>query len=323
MPIEQIRALVTNDFNALNTTIIENLSSQVVLINQIGKHIVKSGGKRLRPLLVLLSAKCFSYSGSDHIHLAAIIELIHTATLLHDDVVDESKLRRNQQTANAIWDNSASVLVGDFVYSRTFQMMVGLNRMDIMAKLSDTTNAIAEGEVLQLMNCNNPNTTESDYLRIIEYKTAILFAAATELGAMISDRQPHEINALREYGHNIGMAFQIVDDILDYTANSDELGKNIGDDLAEGKPTLPLIYALTHASPEDQTLLRDAITHSRIDSLEKIQSIIVASHAIEYTKELAQQYVDQAIRALSDISAAKKYKDALIDLANFALSRSY
>ena len=248
MDLKNIQALAQNDMTAVNDLIYSQLQSDVALINQLGVYIVNAGGKRMRPMLTVLSARALNYQGTNHIDIAAIIEFIHTATLLHDDVVDESNMRRGRETANALFGNSASVLVGDFLYTRSFQMMTKLNNMEIMDILSDATNIVAEGEVLQLMNCNDPETTEDSYMQVIYCKTAKLFEAATRLAAVVSNQDKFTIKAMQNYGKYLGTAFQLVDDIMDYTADAKEMGKNVGDDLAEGKPTLPLLYAMQHGN---------------------------------------------------------------------------
>jgi len=322
MDFKAIQALATADMQAVNDLILRSLHSDVVLINQIGHYIVNSGGKRLRPLLLTLSARMFNYTGSYHIDLAAVVEFIHTATLLHDDVVDASDLRRGKQTANAVWGNEASVLVGDFLYSRAFQMMVRVDSMRVMQILSDATNVIAEGEVLQLLNCHEPDTTEADYLRVIQCKTAKLFESAAELGAVISQQPTAHAAAMRAYGMHLGTAFQLIDDVLDYSASAEDLGKNIGDDLAEGKPTLPLIYALRHSDAEQHTLLRDAIINGGMDNITAVMAAIEATGAITYTAQSAQREADQALAALQGIPASP-YREALEALAIFSVERSY
>ncbi len=320
--LDSIRNLVNDDLKAVNALIVDNLASPITLIQQLGQHIILSGGKRLRPLLALLSAKCFNYQGSGHIRLAAIIEFIHTATLLHDDVVDESNMRRGQETANAIWGNQASVLVGDFLFSRAFQMMVDLDSLKVMGILADASNTIAAGEVLQLMNCHEPETTETRYMEVIQAKTAKLFSAATQLGAHIAG-QPETIEmAMAEYGRCLGNAFQLVDDALDYSGNVEEMGKNIGDDLAEGKPTLPLIYALQQANPTQRQLLTQAIREGSLNSLSEILEAIASTKAIEYTYAAARREALTAIEALHCVPDSP-YRDALIELANFTIDRNY
>ncbi len=314
-----VQALAAEDCRRVDALIRGRLQSQVVLVNQVAEHII-AGGKRLRPLVVLLAARAAGYRGDDHIAAAAIIEFIHTATLLHDDVVDESGLRRGRSTANAVFGNAASVLVGDFLYSRSFQLMVDLDRMAVMRLLADTTNAIAEGEVLQLMHLNNPDTSEDDYFRVIERKTAILFAAATELGAMLAGRPLEEQRALREYGHSLGMAFQIADDILDYEADEADLGKNLGDDLAEGKPTLPLIHALGQASATQQRDLRDAIESGGREHLPGVLAAIREHGGIGYARDHAETFAARAVSAL-DALPPSRHRDALAFLAGFAVAR--
>jgi len=323
MDIDQIRALSSDDMQAVNTLIQEQVDSDVALINQLGFYIVNSGGKRLRPLLTVLSARAMGIQNNDHHTLAAIVEFIHTATLLHDDVVDESTMRRGRETANAVFGNQASVLVGDFLYTRSFQMMVSLKRMRVMQILSEATNQIAEGEVLQLMNCNDANTTEARYFDVIYGKTARLFEAATQLAAVLTDQSEAIEHAMQEYGKHLGTAFQLADDLLDYMADSEEMGKNAGDDLAEGKPTLPLLYAMWHAQNEDdRTLIRDAIEQSNgLAHLTRIQGIMEATGALDYTRQCAQNEVNMAIESLTSIPDSQ-YKDALIALAHISIERT-
>jgi octaprenyl-diphosphate synthase len=322
MDFHQIRSLLDSDLKAIDRCILDELHSDVVLVNQIGHYIIQSGGKRVRPLLVALCAKACGYQGSHHVPLAAIVEFIHTATLLHDDVVDESTMRRGKATANAEFGNQASVLVGDFLYSRAFQMMVNIDSMRVMRILADATNVIAEGEVLQLMNCNDPDTTEAQYMEVIHYKTAKLFQAAGQLGAVISGRDEQTIQALGEYGMRVGTAFQLVDDILDYKASADEMGKNVGDDLAEGKPTLPLIHVMRQGSPEQISRVRDAITHGGADQLELILESIVQTGALEYTQRIAIKEVELAKAAIAPIDDSP-YKQAMLSLADFIIQRTY
>jgi len=317
-----VRALADDDMKRVDSLIRHRLSSDVVLINQIADHIIASGGKRLRPMLHVLAAGAAGYGGEQHIKLAAVIEFIHTSTLLHDDVVDESDLRRGRKTANAVWGNAASVLVGDFLYSRSFQLMVELDDMRVMRILADTTNTIAEGEVLQLLNIGNADVDEAAYLAVIERKTAVLFAAATELGGVLGGLPETQIAALRRYGMELGYAFQIADDLLDYVSDADTLGKNIGDDLAEGKPTLPLIYALQKANPEQAQSLRHAIEHGGLDSLERIIAAIRDSGALDRTHERAVHHAHAARDALEALPASK-YRDALAALADYSVQRSY
>lgn len=317
-----LRRLISEDMQLVNELIERRLYSEVELINQLSHYIINSGGKRLRPALVLLSARAFGYRGNQHIELAAIIEFIHTATLLHDDVVDASKLRRGHLTANQRWGNEASVLVGDFLYSRAFQMMVDLGSLRVMEILSDATNVIAEGEVLQLLNRHDPATTEELYLQVIRNKTAKLFEAAGQTGAILAGRSPAEEQAMADYGLHIGTAFQLIDDVLDYSATSDALGKNIGDDLAEGKPTLPLLYAYWHGTARQSQIIAEAITQGGLDNIEAISEAIENTGAIAYTAALAREQAEQAIRGI-EILEASEYRDALLELAAFAVNRQY
>lgn len=319
--IKTITQLVKADFEATNSVILEQLQSDVVLVNQLGHYIVAAGGKRLRPLLVLMVANALGYKGDQHHKAAAIIEFIHTATLLHDDVVDESDRRRGRETANALFGNAASVLVGDFLYSRSFQMMVKLDKMQIMQLLANTTNQIAEGEVLQLMNCNDPNATEASYFEVIHNKTAILFATACELGAVLADRDDLAA-ALNQFGLHLGLAFQLMDDALDYTADSAELGKNVGDDLAEGKPTLPLIYAKQHADAAGQALINQCIENGGLEHLAEIQQIIKTTQAIDYTLQQAQQQIIKAKHYLTQLPQ-NQFTQALSQLADLAVARTH
>jgi octaprenyl-diphosphate synthase len=318
----QVRDLAASDMQRVDALIRQRLSSDVVLINQIADHIIASGGKRLRPMLHVLAAGAAGYSGDEHIKLAAIIEFIHTSTLLHDDVVDESDLRRGRKTANALWGNAASVLVGDFLYSRSFQLMVELDDMRIMRILADTTNTIAQGEVLQLLNIGNADVDEAAYLAVIERKTAVLFAAATELGGILGGLPENQIAALREYGMQLGYAFQIADDLLDYVSDAGTLGKNIGDDLAEGKPTLPVIYALEKSTPEQAQSLRHAIERGGLDSLDRIIAAIRDSGALERTHQRAVFHADAAREALQ-VLPSSTHRDALLALAAYAVERTH
>jgi len=317
-----IQQLMAPAMNQVDKEILQELNSDVVLINQIGFHIVNSGGKRLRPMLVALSACALGYEGKEHTTLAAVIEFIHTATLLHDDVVDESDMRRGDETANAIWGNAASVLVGDFLYSRSFEMMVSVNNMRVMDILSHTTNAIAEGEVLQLLNINNPDTNEAQYLEVIRRKTAKLFEAGTRLGAVLANKDESIENALSAYGLHLGNAFQIMDDMLDYTADVKELGKNLGDDLAEGKPTLPLIHAMANGTEEQANFIRETIKNGNRAAYLDILSIIKSTGSLAYTAAFADREAQKAIDALSDIPDSD-YKHAMEQLALFSIQRSY
>ncbi len=322
MDLKNIQQLSHDDMSLVNDLIYSQLQSDVALINQLGIYIVNAGGKRMRPMLTVLAAKALGYKGKEHISIAAIIEFIHTATLLHDDVVDESNMRRGRETANALFGNSASVLVGDFLYTRSFQMMTKLNNMNIMDILSDATNIVAEGEVLQLMNCNDPDTTEESYLEVIYCKTAKLFEAATRLAAVISN-QPKDIElAMLNYGKHLGTAFQLVDDIMDYTADAKEMGKNVGDDLAEGKPTLPLLYAMQHGSQTQKQLIRDAIEHGNgMDNLTIILEAMKETGALKYTQQKAEEEADKAIMSLSQLPDSE-YKQALVELAHIAANRT-
>ena len=322
MDIERIRAPIADDLQAVNALIRRELHSEVALINQLAGYIIDSGGKRLRPVTTLLAAQACGYAGDRHIAAAAIIEFIHTATLLHDDVVDESSLRRGRQTANAIWGNQASVLVGDFLYSRSFQMMVDIGQMRVMEILADTTNTIAEGEVMQLLNCHDPDTTEERYMAVIHCKTAKLFEAAAQLGAVLAGRPLEEEMALGRYGMHLGTAFQLIDDVLDYRASSAELGKNIGDDLAEGKPTLPLIHAMRHGRPEEAQIIRDAIEQGGLDRIDIVTRTIESTGALDYTVRLAAQEADQAVEGLGFLPDSPA-REALISLARFAVDRHY
>jgi octaprenyl-diphosphate synthase len=325
--IKAIQALSQDDMTKVNDLIYGQLQSDVALINQLGIYIVNAGGKRMRPMLTVLTAQALNHANSDnlddkHCTIAAIIEFIHTATLLHDDVVDESNMRRGRETANALFGNSASVLVGDFLYTRSFQMMTKLGDMRIMDILSDATNIVAEGEVLQLMNCNDPDTTEESYLQVIYCKTAKLFEAATRLAAVITNQNTATETAIADYGKYLGTAFQLVDDILDYTADAKEMGKNVGDDLAEGKPTLPLIYAMSHGTDQQRKLIRDAIEHGNgMEHLDDILSAMKQTGALVYTQKKAEIEADKAINALS-ILPESDYKTALIALAHIAANRS-
>jgi octaprenyl-diphosphate synthase len=322
MQLDQIREPVAEELRRLDEVIVARLASDVVLVNQVAQYIVGAGGKRLRPLSVLLAARASGYSGGQHVEAAAIIEFIHTATLLHDDVVDGSGLRRGRHTANEVFGNQASVLVGDYLYSRAFQMMVDLGDMRIQSVMADATNTIAMGEVLQLMNAHDPDTSEQSYLEVIYRKTARLFEAGAQMAAILAKAPPAVEQAMVAYGRHLGTAFQLVDDALDYRADRAALGKNLGDDLAEGKPTLPLIYALSRATPEDAARLRAAIEQGGIDDLEAITRTIESSGGLEYTARLAQREKDLAIEALADLPDSA-HKRSLRALADFAVSRTY
>lgn len=320
--LEQLQKLLAADMQAVDQVIRDRLHSDVVLVKQVAEYIIGGGGKRLRPALVLLSAGALGYRGTTHHTLAAVVEFIHTATLLHDDVVDESALRRGQPTANTLFGNAASVLVGDFVYSRAFQMMVSAGDMRVLEVLADATNVIAEGEVLQLMNCRNADIDEESYLRVIRYKTAKLFEAAGRLGAILAGASAETERALATYGSHLGTAFQLIDDVLDYSGEAGVIGKNIGDDLAEGKPTLPLIYAMRKGTAEQAALVRRAVSTEGLAELEGVLAAIRGSGALEYTQRQAQAEADAARDALSAIPASQ-YRDSLIQLASFAVTRSH
>lgn len=322
MDIRDIRTLITEDMRAVDHTIRQQLHSHVALIDQLAAYIINSGGKRLRPSLVVLTARACEYRGNKHIDAAAIIEFIHTATLLHDDVVDDSELRRGRQTAHVIWGNEASVLVGDFLYSRAFQMMVAIDSMRVMRILADTTNTIAEGEVMQLLNCHDPDTTEERYMDVIYCKTAKLFEASAQLGAVLANRSEPEERALASYGRHLGIAFQLIDDMLDYSACNEELGKNIGDDLAEGKPTLPLIYAICHGNTEEVAVIREVIARGGRESIDVVTKTIESTGALAYTASLAKREAALAIETL-ELLPASPYKEALIGLAEFSVNRTY
>lgn len=316
---------VQKELEDVNQLIIKQLHSNVGLVENIGHYIVDAGGKRLRPLLVLLTAKCLGTHNAHHISLATIIEFIHTATLLHDDVVDMSALRRGRKTANAAWGNAPSVLVGDFLYSRAFQMMVQIENMRVMAILSDTTNVISEGEVQQLVNAKNPDITEEEYFEVIYKKTAALFEAACEIGAVIASNSNTDVDtqkAAKHFGGHLGLAFQLIDDALDYEGDAEALGKNIGDDLAEGKPTLPLIHAMTHAPKADAAIIKQAITEADNSNLEKIVEIVTNSGGLTYTKACAAAEARKAA-ALIESFPNNTYKQALLDLTTFAITRTY
>ncbi len=321
MSLESVQQLAAADMLRVDALIRTSLDSDVVLIAQIAEHIIGGGGKRLRPMLHVLAARAAGYNGDQHIKLAAVIEFIHTSTLLHDDVVDESGLRRGRQTANALWGNSASVLVGDFLYSRAFQLMVDLDSMPVMRVLADTTNTIAEGEVLQLLNIGKADIGQAAYLDVIERKTAVLFAAATELGGLLAGLPDAHIRALRHYGMQLGYAFQIADDLLDYTADSATLGKNIGDDLAEGKTTLPMILAMAEADTATANMMRHAIEQADATALPQITAAIREGRALERTEAIANNYAEQAIKALASLPHSPQ-REALTALAHYALERS-
>jgi octaprenyl-diphosphate synthase len=321
MKLHDILAPIADDLLHVDATIRARLQSEVALINDIGAHIVSAGGKRLRPALVLLSARALGCTTDEPVLHAATIEFIHTATLLHDDVVDESGLRRGMKTANAVWGNAGAVLSGDFVYSRSFQMMVDSGRMEVMRVMADTTNAIAEGEVLQLLNCGDPDVDEARYLRVIELKTARLFEGGCRLGAIAAERGVAAEDALGRYGHHLGIAFQLVDDLLDYLADPAVSGKNLGTDLAEGKPTLPLIHAMKTGTAAQAEVIRDAIRNGRIEQLDAVLKSVESTGAIPYTRALAERHGRDAVQALSEIPDSP-YKNALLELARFNLTRA-
>ena len=317
-----IQALAAPEMAAMDALIRRRLASDVVLINQVAEYIIGAGGKRLRPMLLLLTAGALGHRGPDAHQLAAVVEFIHTATLLHDDVVDESDLRRGRKTANAVWGNAASVLVGDFLYSRSFQLMVELDRLEVMRILADTTNTIAEGEVLQLLHVRNPDTDEAAYLRVIERKTAVLFAAATRLGALLAGADATTCDALHRYGMALGYAFQIADDVLDYASDAATLGKNLGDDLAEGKATLPLIHAMQHSDAATQALLRKAIEQGDTGALPQVLAAIHACGSLDYSRERALQYARDAEAALMALGD-NEFTAALRGLAQYSVSRDH
>ncbi|WP_371860880.1 octaprenyl diphosphate synthase [Pseudoduganella flava] len=313
---------IAADMEAVNGVIRQRLHSEVALVNQIAEYIISAGGKRIRPVLVLLVANAYDYRGTAHHELAAVVEFIHTATLLHDDVVDESSLRRGRATANALFGNAASVLVGDFLYSRSFQMMVSLNNMRVMQILSDATNVIAEGEVLQLLNMHDPDVSEDSYLNVIRSKTAKLFEAAAELGALVAGANDEEIAAAGEYGRSLGTAFQLIDDVLDYAGDASEIGKNVGDDLREGKPTLPLIYLMEHGTEEQRQLVRSCIETGDEQHFDTILAAITTSGALDYTRRAAEVAAQRALDAIASMPGSR-YKDSLLQLARFAVERSH
>ncbi len=320
--LDTLRILLGEDMAEVDRRIRTRLASEVTLINQLGTYIISGGGKRLRPALALLAAKAMGHNGTKHIDVAVIIELVHTATLLHDDVVDASRMRRGRETANFIWGNPASVLVGDFLYSRAFQMMVELQNLRILEILADATNVIAEGEVMQLVNCHDPDISEQRYLNTIRFKTAKLFEAAAQLGVIIAGGGSIAENALAAYGRHLGTAFQLVDDALDYCADSTQLGKSLGDDLAEGKPTLPLLYAMWQGTPTQAVLIRAAIEQGGRDRISEITAAIESTGAITYTLALAEREAAQAQTALNVIPPSE-YRDVLHGLAMFAVERRF
>ncbi|MEM6640847.1 MAG: octaprenyl diphosphate synthase [Pseudomonadota bacterium] len=322
MQLSDIKALMADDLAAVDAEIRRQLHSDVPLIDQVSHYIINSGGKRLRPMLVVVAARACGYDGRQHIEAAAIVEFIHTATLLHDDVVDASALRRGQETANEVWGNEASVLVGDFLYSRAFQMMVQIGDMRIMDILADATNTIAEGEVLQLLNTHEPETSEADYLRVIHRKTAKLFEAGLQIAGVLSDQPSEVVTDLAAYGRHLGTAFQLIDDVLDYSASAEELGKNIGDDLAEGKPTLPLIHAMANGTSDESSLVKSAIEHGGLDRIDEVIAAIRRTGALEYTETFAHREADAALSCL-DALQPSPCRDALAALARLSVERSH
>ncbi len=322
MFLENLKQLLAADMAAVDQVIRKRLHSEVLLINQVGEYIINSGGKRLRPALVMLSAFSFDYRGKHHHDLAAVVEFIHTATLLHDDVVDESALRRGRETANALFGNSASVLVGDFLYSRAFQMMVEVGEMRVMQTLADATNTIAEGEVLQLLNCHDADVDAANYMRVIHCKTSKLFEAAMRLGAILGKASATDEEAVSSYGMHLGTAFQLVDDVLDYSADELQTGKHLGDDLAEGKPTLPLIYAMQHGSVEQAAVVRGAIEQGDVGKFVEVLQIIRATGALDFTRQQALREAELACAAIATLTDSK-YKQCLLKLAHFAATRQF
>lgn len=322
--ISSVFAPISHDMEAVDRAIHKHLASEVALINTIGAYIVSGGGKRLRPALLLLVAKALGFGGPQQHIMAAVIELIHTATLLHDDVVDESSMRRGRETSNALFGNSASVLVGDFLYSRAFQMMVETGRMRVLSVLADATNTIAEGEVLQLINCNDPDVDEDRYLQVIRYKTARLFEAAAQLGAILADAPPAAEEAAAAYGRHLGTAFQLIDDVLDYSGVTGDIGKNVGDDLREGKATLPLIHVMAHGTEAECSLVREAIERGHTDNFAPILAAIERTGALDYARALAEQEADlarEAVARLHDGAASSAYRDALLYFTTYSVSR--
>ena len=317
----EIQSLMKSDMEKTDNILIDRLNSNVDLINQMSHYIIASGGKRIRPLLLLLCARATNYGGTEHHAMAVVIELIHTATLLHDDVVDESTTRRNQDTTNELWGNAASVLVGDFLYSRAFEILVEPNSMSIMRILSKATNQIAEGEVLQLLNIRNANVSQTKYFNVIEQKTARLFEAACKIGALLSDSSEKTINSLGDFGLHLGIAFQIIDDALDYESNSTTMGKEVGDDLSEGKITLPMIYALEKTSGSENKILRDAIKTADASNIDKIINILCSVNAFEFTRKIAENESQKALKSLKNIPDSE-YRSALKLLCELSLNRT-
>lgn len=321
MDLKTLLAPIADDLRGVDAVILERLKSEVALINQIGGYIVGAGGKRLRPALVLLTARALGSTDATPRLLAAVVEFIHTATLLHDDVVDHSDLRRGRKTANAVWGNEGAVLSGDFLYSRAFQMMVDAERPQVMRVMADTTNAIAEGEVLQLMNQGNPDVDEGRYLRVIELKTAVLFRAAARLGAIAAGAAAEDESRVADYGYSLGISYQLIDDVLDYTADPEVSGKAVGNDLAEGKPTLPLIHAMRTGTADEAALISSALKDHRADQLDEILKIVERRDAIPYTRALAETHASRAMQAISGLKDSP-HRSSLLELARFVVSRS-
>ena len=318
---EDIQNLIQDDITKIDQVLVDHLSSDIALINQMSSYIIGAGGKRLRPLLLLLCARATNYQGEHHHLMAVVIELIHTATLLHDDIVDESNTRRGKDTANEVWGNAASVLAGDFLYSRAFEMMVKPGSMRIMTLLSKATNEIAQGEVMQLLNCQNSALTEKEYYKVIERKTAVLFQAATQIGAILSDTDEAQELALRDYGLHLGNAFQIIDDVLDYESDFETMGKEVGDDLAEGKTTLPMIYAIENTSGEQRDILINAIENADNTQIDQIIDILSSVNAFDYTRQKAQESANLAKKSLTTTLPDSDYKEAMILLCDLSLTR--
>ena len=318
--VAHIQQIVADDFAALNDSVVSQLHSEAPVIESIGHYIIEAGGKRMRPVLVLLSSRNLGYTGRDHIGLATVIEFLHTATLLHDDVVDMSEMRRGRPTANTRWDNPSSVLVGDFIYSRAFELLVNIGDMAIMDVMASTTNKISEGEVLQLVNQRNPNATEADYMQVILNKTAILFAAACKSAAILAGADTTIQENLHKFGLQVGLAFQLVDDVLDYSGSSATMGKNVGDDLAEGKPTLPLIYTMQHGTDADRALIEKAITGGGLEQLDAIMETVIRSGALDYTRQKAGACIDTALKCLECLPD-NEFRAGLAQVAEAALNR--
>ena len=322
MSLSLIQSSIANDMQAVDEVIRLSLHSEVVLINQVAEYIINSGGKRLRPALALLSAGVFGEIKAQHHTLAAVVEFIHTATLLHDDVVDESSMRRGRATANTMFGNAASVLVGDFVYSRAFQMMVSVQNMRVMEILAEATNIIAEGEVLQLLNIHDADVTDEAYLQVIHYKTAKLFEAATRLGAIINNASAKDEAAMAEYGMRLGTAFQLIDDVLDLSGDSTNIGKNLGDDIAEGKPTLPLLYAMRKGNETQRTLIRKTIEQGGLEDFSAIIQAVKDTGALDYVRDVAKNEAQLACQAIAHLPS-NQYREAMVALAEFSVSRSF